>query len=83
MTEKMGMIFITHDLALVADMADRAMVMMRGRVVETGLVKNFIYKSPARIYPGTPDVPACPAFKGERLPVVADFLNPEVGKSRF
>jgi ABC-type dipeptide/oligopeptide/nickel transport system ATPase component len=43
------MIFITHDLGLVADMADRALVMLRGRVVESGSVKE-IFTNPQHPY---------------------------------
>ncbi len=81
-TEKMGMIFITHDLALVADMADRAMVMMHGRVVETGPVKS-LFTNPQHAY--TRGLLMCrPALhsRGERLPVVADFLNPVSNKAK-
>ena len=39
-TENMGMIFITHDLGLVADMADRAAGYVPRQVVETGPVKH-------------------------------------------
>jgi len=80
-TENMGMIFITHDLALVADMADRAIVMLRGRAVETGLVRE-LFANPQHAY--TRGLLMCrPALhsRGERLPVVADFLNPESNKT--
>ena len=74
-SEQMGMIFITHDLGLVADMADRALVMLRGRVVESGPVKElFVHPQ----HPYTRGLLNCrPALhkKGERLPVVADFLH--------
>jgi peptide/nickel transport system ATP-binding protein len=80
-TENMGMIFITHDLALVADMADRAMVMLHGRAVETGQVRD-IFTNPQHAY--TRGLLMCrPALhsRGERLPVVADFLNPVLNKT--
>ena len=80
-TENMGMIFITHDLALVADMADRAIVMLRGRAVETGPVRE-LFANPRHAY--TRGLLMCrPALhsRGERLPVVADFLNPESNKT--
>ena len=48
-SENMGMIFITHDLGLVADMADRALVMLRGRVVEEGSVKE-LFANPQHPY---------------------------------
>ncbi len=75
-SENMGIIFITHDLGLVADMSDRALVMLRGRVVESGHV-NRLFTNPQ--HPYTQGLLMCrPALhaKGERLPVVADFLMP-------
>jgi peptide/nickel transport system ATP-binding protein len=74
-SENIGMIFITHDLGLVADMADRALVMLRGRVVESGPV-NELFIRPR--HPYTRGLLMCrPALhiKGERLPVISDFLE--------
>ena len=74
-TEKMGVIFITHDLGVVAEIADRAIVMYKGEIVEEGNVKN-IFANPQ--HPYTKGLLACrPVLhtKGERLPVVSDFMN--------
>lgn len=74
---RMGVIFITHDLGVVAEVADRAVVMYRGEIVEQNTVRElFLHPQ----HPYTRALLACrPAAhrKGERLPVVADFLEPE------
>lgn len=46
---KTGIILITHDLGVVAEMADRVAVMYAGQVVETGSV-NAIFKKPLHPY---------------------------------
>ncbi|MFI6482312.1 ABC transporter ATP-binding protein [Nonomuraea sp. NPDC050663] len=45
----MGLILITHDLGVVADVADKIAVMYGGRIVENAPVHD-IYKSPAHPY---------------------------------
>lgn len=71
----MGVIFITHDLGLVAEIADRALVMYRGEMVEHGFVRDLFINAK---HPYTKALLACrPANhkKNERLPVVSDFIN--------
>jgi len=46
---KMAIIFITHDLGVIAEMADRALVMYGGEVVESGEIKT-IFKRPLHPY---------------------------------
>ena len=72
--QKMGVIFITHDLGVVSEIADKIAVMYKGQIVETNSVKE-IFENPQ--HPYTKGLLACrPIFhkKGERLPVVSDFL---------
>ena len=45
----MGLIFITHDMGVVAEMADRVVVMQQGRVVETGDVVA-LFAAPSHAY---------------------------------
>lgn len=74
-----AMIFITHDLALAAQIADKVMVMQQGKVVEQGIAKEVLHQ-PA--HPYTQALLACrpsATDKGRRLPVVADFLNRPAG----
>ena len=71
----MGVIFITHDLGVVAEIADRTIVMYKGDIVEQGTVRH-IFKSPS--HPYTKGLLACrPVLheKGQRLPVVSEFLK--------
>jgi glutathione transport system ATP-binding protein len=45
----MGLIFITHDMGVVAEMADRVVVMQHGRVVESGDIVP-LFRAPAHPY---------------------------------
>jgi peptide/nickel transport system ATP-binding protein len=76
----MSVIYISHDLNLVAEIADRIVVMYKGRIVEMGST-NEIINTPQ--HPYTKALLACrPSIqsKGKPLPVINDFLNknPEV-----
>ena len=77
----MGVIFITHDLSVVAEIADRVAVMYKGNIVEQSNAKE-LFASPK--HPYTKALLACRPLlhpKGERLPVVSDFMEiDEAGK---
>ena len=71
----MGVIFITHDLGLVASIADSVLVMYKGEIIEQGKTKDVL-QNPQQLY--TKALMACrPAMhkRGTRLPVVSDFFN--------
>ncbi len=73
----MGVIFITHDLGVVAEIADRAVVMLKGEIVEQDTVQQLFTRAK---HPYTQALLACRPVnhkRGERLPVVSDFLEPE------
>lgn len=71
----MGILFITHDLGVIAELADRVMVMYKGSVVEQGPVKE-IFARPQ--HPYTKSLLACRpplSHRVKRLPVVSDFMK--------
>jgi len=78
---EMGVIYITHDLSLVAEIADKVIVMYKGSVVEAGSTKDIFLNAQ---HPYTKALLACrPVLhsKGKRLPVVSDFLHDETKAS--
>jgi peptide/nickel transport system ATP-binding protein len=82
--QQMSVIYITHDLGLVTEIADKVIVMYKGEVVESGTIKD-IFLHPK--HPYTKALLACrpdASAKGKRLPVIADFLSEkaEVSKNK-
>lgn len=76
----MSVIFITHDLGVIAEIADRVLVMYKGRIVEQGPIKE-IFSQPQ--HPYTKGLLACrpPLDKRlYRLPVISDFMKEENGQ---
>ena len=72
---QMAMIFISHDLAVIREIADEVAVMYKGNIVEQGPAK-YLFESPE--HPYTKGLLACrpdPKHLLKKLPVVADFLN--------
>ena len=71
----MAVIFITHDLGVIAEIADHVAVMLEGRVVEYGDVLQ-IFSNPHHSY--TKGLLACrPRLDSpyRRLPTVSDFME--------
>jgi peptide/nickel transport system ATP-binding protein len=71
----MGILFITHDLNVVASFADVVTVLYKGQVVEENTTKS-LFENP--VHPYTKALLACrPGLypKGYRLPIVNDFLS--------
>lgn len=77
----MGILFITHDLGVIAELADKVIVMYKGSIVEQGAVTD-IFSNPR--HPYTKSLLACRPplnFRVKRLPVVSDFMaRDEEGK---
>jgi len=71
----MSVLFITHDLGVVAEIADEVQVMYHGKIVEQGEAEQ-LFKHPEQAY--TKGLIACrpdPALRLRRLPTVADFMQ--------
>ena len=76
----MSVIFITHDMGVVAEVADRVVVMLRGKKVEEGNV-NEIFHNPKHPYTKSllSVVPKLGSMKGRPLP--AKFSNIDIKRS--
>ncbi len=72
---EMGMIFITHDLGVVAEIADDVAVMHNGEIMERGTVQQILSHPK---HPYTQGLLACRPpmdVRLKRLPVVKEFLD--------
>ena len=71
----MGILFITHDLGVIAELADKVVVMYKGNIVEQGTVWD-IFNNPQ--HPYTKGLLACRPPLDKRytfLPTVGDFMQ--------
>lgn len=74
---EMGLMFITHDLGVIAELADKVVVMYKGKIVEQGNVMD-IFSNPQ--HPYTKGLLACRPPLNRRLhllPTVSDFMRVE------
>ena len=78
---KMSVIFISHDLSLVSEIADRILVMYKGDIVESGDTKS-IFKTPKEDYTKAL-IGARPTLKSrlKQLPTISDFLSNSISKT--
>jgi peptide/nickel transport system ATP-binding protein len=70
-----SVIFISHDLGVMAEVADRVLVMQKGEIVERGTVAD-IFDHPRKAY--TKGLLACRpplSCRPRRLPLIADFTE--------
>ncbi len=75
---QIGIIFITHDLGVIAQIADDVAVMYKGEIVEQGTAEQVLYHPQ---HPYTRGLLACrPPLdsRPHRLPTVQDFLDGNV-----
>jgi peptide/nickel transport system ATP-binding protein len=79
---KVSILFVSHDLGLVAELADRVVVMYRGKVIEQKDT-NSLFRNPE--HPYVKALIACrPTLENSssRLPTVDDFINPGDSKPK-
>ena len=77
---QMSMLFITHDLALVGEIADEVIVMRHGEIRECGTVEQIL-EQPQDVY--TRALLHCRpqlSTRPYRLPVTSDFMQQENGQ---
>ncbi|WP_298555782.1 ABC transporter ATP-binding protein [uncultured Algibacter sp.] len=75
---KMSIIFITHDLALISEIANRVLVMYKGNIVEQGRVET-IFKNPEHNYTKAL-INSRPSLdtRLKTLPTIQDFLDDSI-----
>ncbi|WP_347923162.1 ABC transporter ATP-binding protein [Pontimicrobium sp. SW4] len=75
---KMSIIFISHDLSLVSEIANRVLVMYQGEIVEQGSSET-IFKNPQHIYTKAL-INSKPSLnvRLKRLPTINDYMNKNI-----
>ena len=78
---KMSVLFISHDLSLVSELADRVLVMYQGEIVEQNITNN-IFNAPKHNYTKAL-IAARPStdFRLKQLPTISDFMADNVNNA--
>lgn len=77
---KMSVLFISHDLSLVSELADRVIVMYKGEIVEQGDTIS-IFDQPTHNYTKAL-INARPSadYRLKKLPTISDFMSGEINE---
>ena len=80
--EDLAVLFITHDMGVVAEIADRTAVMSNGRVLETGETAA-LFRAPRKAYTRAlvSAVPELGSMRGTVLPARFPLVDGETGKA--
>ncbi len=80
--ENMAVLFITHDMGVVAEIADRTVVMFRSRALETGKTEQ-IFAEPANVYTKAllSAVPRLGSMEGHDYPATFPLTDTDTGVS--
>ena len=71
----MSILFISHDLSLIAEIADKVLVMYQGKIVEQGITRD-IFQNPKHVYTKALIASKPPTnIRFKRLPTIDDFLK--------
>jgi peptide/nickel transport system ATP-binding protein len=78
---QMSVLFISHDLSLVSELADRVMVMYKGEIVEQGITTS-IFNQPEHSYTKAL-INARPStdYRLKKLPTISDFMEGDINQS--
>lgn len=81
--EGMSVMFITHDMGVVAEIADRTVVMRDGELIEAGSTRD-IFAQPKRPYTNAllASVPRLGAMAGKKRPAPFPVVDADTGESK-
>lgn len=80
---EMSILFISHDLALVSEIADEVVVMYKGDIIEQGKSKDVFLNPQENYTKALINSKPNPSSRLKTLPTVADFINETVNTSIY
>lgn len=75
---KMSILFISHDLSLVSELADRVLVMYKGEIVEQGTTANIFNHAEHNYTKALIGARPSTEFRLKHLPTISDFMTDKV-----
>lgn len=75
---EMSIIFISHDLSLISEIADRVLVMYKGEIIEQGNTEDIFHHPKATYTKALISSRPSLDIRLKRLPTIQNFLNHEV-----
>lgn len=78
---KMSVLFISHDLSLVSEFADRVIVMYKGEIVEQGATNSIFYQPKHSYTKALINARPSTDYRLKKLPTISDFMKGDIDRS--